>query len=127
MAETALTVIEVRHALWQWGHLRLMEQIILTCLTAKQIKFGLWFPRFWLMLKIIVLPLTAAWMVALLQLCTPQSAFLKLLMLVAMLLGTFSLLLGSIATAVASVAGSATVGREAVGCLFWIFWFVPAM
>jgi hypothetical protein len=61
------------------------DNIVLTRLTAKQIWFGLWFPRFWLAVKIFAIPLVSAWLIALPQLFVlPTKLSLWLLAIMAM-------------------------------------------
>jgi hypothetical protein len=85
IATLALLWYELKHDLSRWGQLRTMEQIVLTRLTAKQIWFGLWFPRFWLAVKIFAIPLVSAWLIALPQLFVlPTKLSLWLLAIMAM-------------------------------------------
>jgi len=87
-ATLALLWYESKHDLSRWGQLRIMEQIVLTRLTAKQIWFGLWFPRFWLAVKIFAIPLVSAWLIALPQLFVLPTK-LSLWLLATMAMATF--------------------------------------
>ena len=123
IATLALLGYELKHALWRWGQLRIMEQIILTRLTAKQISFGLWFPRFWMATKIFAIPLISAWLITLLQLFvlpTELSLWLFAIMALATFVMPFYFLAASL-----YFSGAGFTGSESSLSLTIIFSVMP--
>ncbi len=114
-ATQALLWYELKHDLSRWGRLRIMEQIVLTRLTAKQIRFGLWFPRFWLAIKIIAIPLISAWLIALPQPFVLPTKF-GLWLLIFMALATFVTPLFFFAASL-FFSGVGLAGHDPLSCL----------
>jgi hypothetical protein len=96
----------------------------LTRLTAKQIWFGLWFPRFWLAVKIFAIPLVSAWLIALPQLFvlpTKLSLWLLAIMAMATFVMPFFFLAAALYLSGTGIAG----GESSAGELIWLMTFVP--
>jgi len=124
-AMLALSDYEMNHNLWHWGQLRIMEQIVLTRLTTKQILFGLWFPRFWMAIKIFAIPLISAWLIALPQLFV-LSTELSLWLLIIMVLATFAMPFCFLASALHS-SGAGIAVRDPLPVLWWLMVSMPIM
>jgi len=124
IAMLALLGYEMEHGLQHWGQLRIMEQIVLTRLTTKQILFGLWFPRFWMAIKIFAIPLIFAWLITLLQLFVLPTK-LSLWLLIIMVLATFAMPFSFLAAALYS-SGTGTAGRNP-HIMWWLMVFMPLM
>ena len=124
IATLALLWYELKHDLSRWGQLRTIEQIVLTRLTAKQIWFGLWFPRFWLAVKIFAIPLVSAWLIALPQLFVLPTK-LSLWLLATMAMATFVMPFFFLAAALYLSGTGIAGGESSAGELIWLMSFVP--